>query len=76
VVRSDIRMGLVGLLWFGVVCSVIAACVAMEAAPSTTAFLLLASLAPGGVVLILGLSAPAPMMGVWLYGDERRTRVP
>lgn len=70
---SDVRMRLAAALWFSVVCSVLAVSVAREAALSTTAFLLAVSLAPGGVALILGFSAPAPMIGVWLHGDERKT---
>ena len=71
---NNARIGLVSASWFGVVCSVIAAAVAMHAALSTIAVLAAAAMAPAGVAVLLGLSMPAPVMGVWLHGDGRKTR--
>ena len=61
------RTWLVGGVWLATLALVIAGCVAMGARVSTTALLLALSVAPAGIILLIGLGAPPPTVAEVLY---------
>jgi len=54
-------------VWLATLALVIAGSVAMGARVSTTALLLALSLAPAGIILLIGLGAPPPTVAEVLY---------
>ena len=61
------RTWLVGGVWLATLALVIAGSVAMGARISTTALLLALSVAPAGIILLIGLGAPPPTVAEVLY---------
>ena len=61
------RTWLVGGVWLATLALVIAGSVAMGARASTTALLLALSVAPAGIILLIGLGAPPPTVAEVLY---------
>ena len=61
------RTWLVGGVWLATLALVIAGSVAMGARTSTTALLLALSVAPAGIILLIGLGAPPPTVAEVLY---------
>jgi len=61
------RTWLVGGVWLATLALVIAGSVAMGARISTTALLLALSVAPAGIIVLIGLGAPPPTVAEVLY---------
>jgi hypothetical protein len=61
------RTWLVGGVWLATLALVLAGSVAMGARISTTALLLALSVAPAGIMLLIGLGAPPPTVAEVLY---------
>ena len=61
------RTWIVGGVWVATLAVVIAGSVAMGARTSTTALLLALSVAPAGIMLLIGLGAPPPTVAELLY---------
>jgi hypothetical protein len=57
----------VGGVWLATLALVIAGSVAMGARISTTALLLALSVAPAGIIVLIGLGAPPPTVAEVLY---------
>jgi len=65
------RTWLVGGVWLATLALVIAGSVAMGARASTTALLLALSVAPAGIMLLIGLGAPSPTVAEVLYTVDK-----
>ena len=66
------RMSLVGGLWFATLAIAVAASVAMGAALSTSALLLVLGIAPAIVMIFVGGPEPAPTVAEIIYAVDSK----